>query len=219
MTRIPSSLERSAAFTIVLFVGAAAFVRAQDDLGPDPAVAVAAEGEVFAPPVYPIERYEHIWEKSPFVVETQVIEQSEGLGKRFSLTGLGSVGEKPVAFLLDRGSLERFSVALDEDPKNGVELVSIQLDSDPRESTATIRVGAEQAEIQYDPAALIASAPSNAAVPAPMSPASAAAVPTMPQPQAAPTPVLQNPALPATPPSQPGAARIIKRRQIKMPPK
>lgn len=183
--------------------------------------AVLAQDEpTFSPPQFGIERYEHIWEQSPFVVETQVIAQSEGLEARYSLTGLGSVGDTPVAFLLDKNSLVRFSVAKDDaEPTNGVELVSIELDRDPHQSTATIRVGSEQAAIAYDPAALAVSAQPNAAASAPMPapvPTSSVPAPTTPQTNF-PMPSNLNP--PASPPTQPGAAKIIKRRQIQMPPK
>lgn len=169
----------------------------------------------FSPPLHGIERYEHIWEQSPFVVETQVIAESEGLGKRYSLTGLGSVGETPVAFLLNKESLERFSVAEGETTDDGVELVSIELDRDPRHSKATIRVGAEQAAVGYDPAALIATAQSGVgSVPAPL-PGTLNPPNPMPPPSAAPPMPGVN--QPAVPPGAPGASRIIKRRTIQMP--
>ncbi len=179
----------------------------------------AQEVPEFSPPLHAIERYEHIWEQSPFVVETQVIEDSAGLGKRFSLTGLGSVGKTPVAFLLNKDSLERFSVAEGETTDSGVELVSIELDRDPRQSKATIRLGAEQAAVGYDPASLISTAQAGAgSVPAPMPGVPAPSAPMVNPPAAPAIPSMNNqPVTPPAPPAAPGAQRIIKRRTIQMP--
>ncbi len=172
----------------------------------------------FSPALHGIERYEHIWEQSPFVVETQVIAESEGLGKRYSLTGLGSVGDVPVAFLLNKESLERFSVAEGETTDDGLELVSIELDRDPRQSKATIRLGAEQAAVGYDPAVLVSTAQAGVGsmsapvpgIPAPINPS--VNPPVTPQ-----LPGVNQPVSPPVPPNAPGAGRIIKRRTIQMP--
>ncbi len=167
--------------------------------------------EIFSPQTYEISRYEHIWEQSPFIVETQVVTQSDGLEKRYSLTGLGKVGDEAIAFLLDRNSQERFSVAVGETPESGVEVISIELDRDPRQSTATIRVGSEQASIGYDPAALLVTAQSNSGVPngdgaRPVDPASIV------QRRSIPAPAVVPPAV--TPPGLPPAAKTIRRRTI-----
>lgn len=110
-------------------------------------------GESFAPKPFAAERYRHLWEKSPFVTESAALPSSGSLSQRFVLTGVASLGDKPVIFVLDRASLTRMLVSTEKNAL-GLELVSVASHHDPRQASATIRLGADQAVIQYDPAAL-----------------------------------------------------------------
>jgi len=107
----------------------------------------------FNPATHPVERYQHIWEKSPFVTEAPVVRESGGLAQRFLLTGVASLQNQPVIFVLDRQSLSRLVVTGVRN-QQGLELVSVESQTDPKQSCATIRLGTEQAVIRYDPAAL-----------------------------------------------------------------
>jgi len=110
--------------------------------------------EPFAPDCYPLDRYEHIWSKSPFVVEAPVVQQSDGLEKRFALTGIASAGGNPLIFVFDRQSLSRIVVQAGEPNSAQLELVSVSPDMDLHKSSAVVRLGAQQATISYDAAML-----------------------------------------------------------------
>ncbi len=179
--------------------------------------APSAFGDGFAPETYAIERYEHIWKKSPFIKETQIIQASDGLEKRFALTGIARIGEKQVVFLLDRQALVPMRVSTGE-PKNGVELVAVLQNSDARKSSATIRLGAEQADVRFD--ANVLGAGAQPGPPPPNFPAAAGNPPPIPQsirpPGSAAMPAVRAPQ-PVTPPQAPAAGQVMRRRTIKLP--
>lgn len=110
---------------------------------------LAADEPPFQPQQAPLERYEMIWKRSPFVVETKVVEESAGLAQRFALTGVAVIDGAPVAFLLDRSSLSRMILAPGR-PAGEIELVSVDQQSNARNSSAVIRLGAEQASLRFD---------------------------------------------------------------------
>lgn len=113
-----------------------------------------APANTYAPEQYETERYRHLWEKSPFVTEKPVVtEKSGGLAQRFVLTGVASMQDQPIIFVLDRQSLARVTVT-NEPNQMGLSLVSVQPNNDPKQSLATIRLGAEEGIIRYDLAAL-----------------------------------------------------------------
>jgi len=114
-----------------------------------PVTAEEREGSAFTPDRYEIERYGHIWERSPFVIETKVVEESAGLAERFALTGIAEIGGSPVVFLLDRASLSRVAVGGGR-PHQGLEIVSIDQHPNPKDSSVVIRMGAEQASLRFD---------------------------------------------------------------------
>ncbi len=155
----------------------------------------AAESEgAFKPAAHPVERYQHIWEKSPFVTEAPVIQESGGLAQRFALTGVASLQNQPMVFVLDRQSLSRLVVTSVRN-QQGLELVSVEGQGDPKQSTAIIRLGTEQAVIRYDLAALQSVNPS----------------PENPSPAAAPQPVEAAVPQTRTTNSPPRALRVIRR--------
>jgi hypothetical protein len=133
----------------------ALFVLGQSPLGR------AADAGVpsFEPKTHGIQRYEAIWKRSPFIVETVVVKTSVGLAGRFSLVGIVTVGGKPKAFLVDKTVSDpvknRLLVSVGEASRDsGVELVSVNMDADPRKSSAVIKQGGQQATLTFDASSL-----------------------------------------------------------------
>lgn len=158
------------------------------------------EEDPFTPAKHAIGRYEHIWKRSPFVVETKLIEESAGLAQRFALTGVAVVDGDPVAFLLDRGSLSRMIVGKGNSPQ-GLELVSVDQQTNAKNSSAVIRLGSEQASLRFENTSLTAAAEG---VPMPMPP----------QPgNGNPPPNANITSSPSNPPANP--ARVIRRTLIR----
>lgn len=167
------------------------------------AALAAGDQETFAPPVLKLEQYRHIWEKSPFVAEAAVVkEPGGGLAQRFVLTGLATLRNEPVVFVLDRQSLARLVVSRESKP-GGLEVISVENNNDPKQASATLRLGNEQGVIRYDLAALqsINQSPENAE---PNKPSATVAAPS---PDAS-APTSATPAS-ATPPPRPN--KVIKR--------
>ncbi len=163
---------------------------------------LAAEEPPFQPQQAQLERYEMIWKRSPFVVETKIVEESAGLAQRFALTGVAVIDGAPVAFLLDRSSLSRMILAPGR-TSGGIELVSVDQQSNARNSSAVIRLGAEQASLRFDSETLTVSAEG---VPMPANSANGQPV--------APTAVANAPQTNASPPPA-APARVIRRTLIR----
>lgn len=115
----------------------------------------AAPKPAFAPENRDVDRYRHIWEKSPFVTETKVVQQTGALSERFILTGVASLQDEPVIFVLDRKSLVRLMVTK-EPNADGLSLISVQRVEDPKQAMATIQLASEQGVIKYDTVAMTA---------------------------------------------------------------
>lgn len=96
-----------------------------------------------------LDRYTHIWTAKPFVAATVVTPQAESLVQRFAITGYAHFGGSDVVFLLDRTTLNRFTVT-EQKSANGVDLLSVVEKADAGKLKARIRVGGEVAEIAYD---------------------------------------------------------------------
>lgn len=124
---------------------------------------VAQDSDAFEPIDHPLDRYAVIWERAPFVIETKIVEESAGLAQRFALTGVAMVDGAPVAFLLDRSTLARIIVAPGR-TSQGIELLSVDQQSNVRNSSAVIKLGAEQASLRFDTESLQVS---NGAAPMP----------------------------------------------------
>jgi hypothetical protein len=154
----------------------------------------------FAPEKYDIGRYKKIWERSPFIVETVAVQQSVGLASKYALVGLVQSGSESVAFLDDSGKTVMISKKR-PDPERHLELVSITADKDFRKSRVTIRQGAEQAELPFDPRGVVAMG------------GSASIDPGVQQPSAVPPPPgvisRQLGAAPVQPPPSPGASPAV----------
>ncbi|HVE16632.1 MAG TPA: hypothetical protein VNB29_07835 [Chthoniobacterales bacterium] len=126
--------------------------------------AADADTETFAPKTYGVDRYQHIWKRSPFIVETVAAVQSPGLASKYGLVGIASLGKSPVVFLWDKNESDpaksRFMVSQAKaDTIHNIEVVSVAVDKDPRKSTATIKQGADQALLQFDQSGIPPSGP------------------------------------------------------------
>jgi hypothetical protein len=163
----------------------------------------------FAPTLPGIQRYEAIWKRSPFIVETVAVQTTEGLATKYAVTAIVSIGGKPMVFLMDRlnqtdPAKSRFTVTK-EKPANGIELVEVKVDRDPRKSTAVLKQGAQQAVLSYDPALF--------------GPAAGAGMVTSPNPGAIPPPPMGNVYPPPTGSAPPAnRSRVISDPNAAAPP-
>lgn len=114
--------------------------------------------ESFDPKPLDIARYEPVWKRSPFIVETVAVPVSQGLASRFGLVGLVTIGGKPTALLLDRTptnpSRTRFLVSQGTPSDDGVELLSTSSTEDLRKASIVIRMAGQQATLTFDPQVL-----------------------------------------------------------------
>lgn len=136
---------------------------------------IPAEGGVVLP-AFPLTRYEPLWERSPFQLESVAPPvESAGLAQRFALTGLAEINGEPIAFIMDRATQNRLMVRKDSS-EGGVSLVQVDVQKKYIDSTATLRQGAEVGVVRFDAGAA-------GAVPPPM------VQQVMPTPRAMPPPV------------------------------
>ena len=203
------------------------------------AVAEEAAAADIVPPPFPLSRYEELWKKSPFQLESVAPPvESAGLAQRYALTGIAEISGEPIAFLMERATQRRLMVRKDGAGSGDLALVQIDVSAKKYDdSTVTVRQGAEVGVVKFDagpamPAAAMAQGmvppqvqPGNPAmlVPpqspqAPGQPGQMAGIP----PQVAPgmVPPVPGPGVPANgqvqPPGQPQMPppRVIRRRAI-----
>ena len=116
------------------------------------------EEEVVAP-AFPLSRYQQLWERSPFQLESIAPPiKSAGLAQRYALTGLAEVGGEPIIFLMERATKKRLMVKKSKE-EGGVSLVRIDRQKKYNDSTATIRQGAEVGEVKFDLTSVAAKSP------------------------------------------------------------
>ena len=117
-----------------------------------PDAAPSAENNLL-PPAFPLSRYENLWKRSPFQLESVAPPvTSEGLGQRFALTGIAEINGDPIAFLLERATQTRHMIDRKDDP-SGLSLLSVDVAKNYTESTVTVRMGSEVGVIKFDTAA------------------------------------------------------------------
>lgn len=171
-----------------------------DALQQEPTVAGAPETAeaVGMLPAFPLSRYEPLWERSPFQLESVAPPvESAGLAQRYALTGLAAINGEPIAFLMERATQNRMMVKKDS-AENGLSLVQVDVQQKYTDSSATVRQGSEIGVLRFDAtAAAPMMPPAGMAQPARMVP------PGMPQPGAAPQQMARVPGIPA-PPQIPG---------------
>jgi hypothetical protein len=118
----------------------------------------SAEGGVVLP-AFPLTRYEPLWERSPFQLESVAPPvESAGLAQRFALTGLAEINGEPIAFIMDRATQNRLMVRKDSS-EGGVSLVQVDVQKKYIDSTATLRQGAEVGVVRFDVGAAGAAPP------------------------------------------------------------
>jgi hypothetical protein len=110
-------------------------------------------------PAFPLTRYEPLWERSPFQLESVAPPvESAGLAQRFALTGLAEINGEPIAFIMDRATQNRLMVRKDSS-EGGVSLVQVDVQKKYIDSTATLRQGAEVGVVRFDVGAAGAAPP------------------------------------------------------------
>lgn len=191
------------------------------------------------PPPFPLSRYEDLWKKSPFQLESVAPPvESAGLAQRYALTGIAEISGEPIAFLMERATQRRMMVR--KDGAGSGDLALVQIDVSPKkydDSTVTVRQGAEVGVVKFDAGpAMPAPAMAQGMVPPQVQPGNPAMLvpPQPPQvpgqsgqmagvpPQTAPgvVPPVPGPGVPANgqvqPPGQPQMPppRVIRRRAI-----
>ena len=209
------------------------------DVPAETPLAEEAATEDIVPPPFPLSRYEELWKKSPFQLESVAPPvESAGLAQRYALTGIAEISGEPIAFVMERATQRRIMVR--KDGAGSGDLALVQIDVSPKkydDSTVTLRQGAEVGVVKFDagpamPAPAMAQGmvppqaqPGNPAMlvppPAPQIPGQPGQMAGVP-PQAAPgvVPPVPGPGVPATgqvqPPGQPQMPppRVIRRRAI-----
>jgi len=167
----------------------------------------------YVPNAYDVDRYEHIWQRSPFVIESKIVAESAGLSERFALTGIAVINGSPMVSLLDRSTNARLMVAPNL-PSQGVEVITVDQQANPRDSSVTIKLGAEQASLRFEVAALGRAQDGTPQVPGQTGASAASRPMPVAQPINAPLPVPNQPGMQGQSPP-PAAARVIRRTLIK----
>ena len=169
---------------------------APDDAAAGGEQAPAVEDDGVVLPAFPIARYEALWERSPFQIESVAPPvESAGLSQRYALTGLAAINGEPIAFLMERATQNRMMVKADG-TEGGISLVQVDVQQKYADSTATLRQGSEVGVVRFDAAA---AAPS-------MMPQ-----PGMPQPQRIMPPGMPQASIPRQPAGQiPGAPPVAQ---------
>jgi hypothetical protein len=118
---------------------------------PDAPGVEAATGDIVPPP-FPLSRYEELWKKSPFQLEsTAPPVESAGLSQRYALTGIAEINGEPIAFVMERATQQRMMVRQAGGGGNGLSLVQVDVaDGKYDESTVTLRQGAEVGVVKFD---------------------------------------------------------------------
>jgi len=115
------------------------------------AVAEEADlGDDLVAPAFPLSRYEMLWERSPFQLESIAPpEMSEGLAQRYALTGIAEINGEPIVFVMERATQNRVMVRSDAG-EGDLSLVQVDVQAKYGESTATVRSGAEVGVVKFD---------------------------------------------------------------------
>ncbi|MEO6054699.1 MAG: hypothetical protein ABIP97_11855 [Chthoniobacterales bacterium] len=120
-------------------------------------IAIFIGGEVFAeqesgiPVPYPLQRYQLLMEKSPFIREAPGGEiSSQGFSKDLVITGHFCIGGVIFLNVLDKKTQTRMSLSSEERDPAHLKVVSLHGNDDPFKVEAVIRSGNEVATITFD---------------------------------------------------------------------
>jgi hypothetical protein len=126
--------------------------KAEEDTAPgeEPTRAASAGNDILPPP-FPVSRYQELWKRSPFQLESAAPPvESAGLAQRYALTGIAEIGGETIAFVMERATQQRIMVK-QEDGADGLSLVQVDVVQKKYEdSTATIRQGSEVGVVKFD---------------------------------------------------------------------
>ncbi len=170
------------------------------------APAEEAGADEIVPAPFPLSRYEDLWKKSPFQLEsTAPPVESAGLAQRYALTGIAEISGEPIAFVMERATQQRMMVRKNGGGSSDLSLVQVDVaDKKYDESTVTLRQGAEVGVVKFD---------AGPAMPAPTMASPMAQTARPPQVQSG-RPAMRVPGVPASPPQpqipgQPGATAAV----------
>lgn len=139
-----------------------------------------APGDDVVLPAFPLSRYEQLWERSPFQLESVAPPvESAGLAQRFALTGIAEINGEPIAFVMERATQRRLMLRKDS-TEGDMSLVQVDVQKKYNDSTVTLRQGAEVGVVRFDAAAAAAG------IPPPMPAMPQPGMPQVPQPPGVP---------------------------------
>lgn len=123
---------------------------ASDEVAADREQAPVVDDDGVVLPAFPLSRYEALWERSPFQMESVApLVESAGLSQRYALTGLAAINGEPIAFLMERATQNRVMVQADG-TEGGISLVQVDVQQKYADSTATLRQGSEVGVVRFD---------------------------------------------------------------------
>lgn len=107
-------------------------------------------------PAFPLSRYEPLWQRSPFQLESVAPPvESAGLAQRFALTGIAEINGEPIAFVMERATQNRLMIKANS-TEGGVSLVQVDVQQKYADSSATLRQGAEVGVVRFEAGAAMA---------------------------------------------------------------
>ena len=120
------------------------------------------------PEGYPVDRYQTLWEHSPFTIASVQPDAAPdtGLATKFSLVGFAKNGQETLVILLKKDSQERVFIG-SEPNKENLKLVSVEGDAEPAKCVVTVQKGSEVAKLKFDTAFLAAQGSANPGNPSP----------------------------------------------------
>lgn len=105
-----------------------------------------AENTIPAP--YPAERYQNLWQHSPFTLSSASDSGDTAADPKLVLTGLLQIDSKTYASVMDKETKQRFFVGQDASQK--LSLVGVQHADDPSSLVVTLKRNGETLQLRYD---------------------------------------------------------------------
>lgn len=114
------------------------------------------------------EQFAMLWQRSPFVLSS--VETVSDLARRYSISGVAMLGDKPCVFIRDNKDQRRYGLSEVEND-DGMRLVRLMENDDPLKVKATVLIAGREGTLTYDAQALkTAATPSPEAVATPEEP-------------------------------------------------
>ncbi len=116
--------------------------------------------EAAIPSSFPTERYQPMWERSPFVLPTPEVAVVEtGFADDLVLTGYSKIGEAYYVTLQNKKTQQKVIVSPDEAP-DGMKVSTVLDNSNLLEVIVVLTKGDNKAEVKFDPNLFASRAPS-----------------------------------------------------------